>query len=390
MSKKQLAGLVLCSIVYWTVGNGITPLLPVFTEKLGADTAVAGYSLAVAYLALAAGGMAAGWLAGRVRSLRTLLILSAILGTPFMFLIGQATDMRQLAVFMSLGMFSGGMGLAVINIMTGYSAPEQERGRVFGAMAMTGAVGMLVGGLGAGPAADAWGFPGLFAAAALFTLLTPFLALLIEDRPAAAAAAEGPAAAGAVEKAALGSGFVLLFVAALVAMAANVASQIGRSLVMNDMDFNNTAISSTVAVSGLLTLPLPLLAGWLSDRMGRRLILGISYAAVSLALLVLAYASQLWHFWAVITLATVQSVVGGAVTPALGADLAPRPALGRAMALLSINPWIGGIVGFAAAGEATKAVGTATTMLAAAVLPLVGLVLLGFIRRTGISATAAT
>ncbi len=395
MSKKQLTALLLCSIIYWTVGNGIVPLLPVYTDSLGADTAVAGYSLAVAYLGLAAGAMAAVWLEGRVKSLRRLLIISALLSPPFMFLMGRAADIVQLVVFMSLAMFLGGLGIALISILAGYSAREEERGRVFGALAVTGSVGMLFGGLAAGPAADAWGYPGLFTAATVFSLLNPRVGLRVEDKRAAplsrdagaapkeetAAAPAAAAGAAGEEKARLGSGFWLLFLAAMVAMAANVASQIGRSLAMDELGFNATAISSTVAVSGVITLPLPLLAGWLSDRVGRRLILGISYVAVTLSLLVLANALELWHFWLVITLATVQSVVSGAVTPALGADLAPRSALGRAMALLSVTAWVGGILGFAATGQAVKGLGLGPTMLLAAALPLVGLVLLGFIRQ---------
>ncbi len=379
MSRKQLIALLLCSTVYWAVGNGIVPLLPVFTVQLGADTAVAGYSLSVAYAALAAGAMAAGWLVGRVRSLRQVLILDAMIGVPFMFLMGQATTIFQLDVFMVVAMFTGGMGIALISILAGYSAGEQERGRIFGALAMTGSVGMVLGGLGAGPAADTWGYPGLFAAAAAFSLLNPLLSLLVED-PHAAHEAAAPSPQAAAGKAGLGSGYWLLFVAAIAAMVANMASQIGRSLAMNDLGFNATAISSTVTVSGVITLPLPLLAGWLSDRGGRRLILGVSYAAVTLALLVLANAVELWHFWLVIALATVQSVVGGAVTPALGADLVPRPLLGRAMALLSVTTWVGGIVGFGGTGQAVQGLGLMPTMLLAAALPVVGLVLLAFIR----------
>ena len=385
MSKRQLAALVLCSVVYWTVGNGMTPLLPVFTESLGADTAMVGYSLSIAYVALAAGAMAAGWLVGRVKSLRRLLIISAFLSPPFLYLMGQATSIVQLVVFMSLAMFMGGLGLALISILTGYLAAEKERGRVFGALAMTGPVGILLGGLGAGPVADAWGFPGLFAVSAAFSLLAPLLAwLLLEKTPADAASAvatgNAPPAEEAGQKAGLGRGFTFLFLAALVVIAANVASQIGRTWAMNDLGFNLTAISSTQAVSGLVTLPLPLLAGWLSDRMGRRLILGLSYVTVTLALLVLVYSTELWHFWAVIILANAQATISGALTPALGADLVRRSAMGRAMALLSVTTWIGGILGFAAAGEAVKALGLGPTMLLAGLLPLVALALLGFIR----------
>ncbi len=45
MSKKQLAWLFLDSLGYWTVGNGLIQLLPVYATKLGANSAVAGYYL---------------------------------------------------------------------------------------------------------------------------------------------------------------------------------------------------------------------------------------------------------------------------------------------------------------------------------------------------------
>lgn len=408
MSKRQLAALFACSVVFWTVGNGIVPLLPVFTESLGADTAMAGYSLSIAYAGLAAGALAAGWLAERMAqaqrwrgtwSLKRLLIAGAVLSIPYMYLMGQATSMLGLVAIMLVAMFLGGMGLALIGILTGISAGEKERGTVFGILAIAGSVGMLLGGLYAGPVTDAWGYPGLFAVSAALSVLTPLLALLLEDKPAGAVPlardssappaqlpGAGPQAENAGRKTGLGQGFALLFLAAVAVMVANVASQIGRSLAMDGLGFNATAISSTVAISGLVTLPLPLLAGWLSDRVGRRLILGISYAMVTLALLVLANAAELWHFWVIVALASAQGTIGGAVAPALGADLASPQTMRRAMALLSLTTWVGGILGFAATGEAVKGLGLAPAMLLAGLLPLAGVVMLGFMRRPRVPA----
>ena len=39
MSKKQILALFVCSLVPWTVGNGLVPLLPVYATQLGADPA---------------------------------------------------------------------------------------------------------------------------------------------------------------------------------------------------------------------------------------------------------------------------------------------------------------------------------------------------------------
>ena len=42
MSKKQIATLFFCSLVPWTVGNGLVPLLPVYAGQLGANQSMAG------------------------------------------------------------------------------------------------------------------------------------------------------------------------------------------------------------------------------------------------------------------------------------------------------------------------------------------------------------
>ena len=55
MSRKQLLLLFVGSLVLWTVGNGTMPIVPVYALRLGASQAVAGYFIAFAFLALAAG-----------------------------------------------------------------------------------------------------------------------------------------------------------------------------------------------------------------------------------------------------------------------------------------------------------------------------------------------
>ena len=55
MSRKQLWVLFVCSLIHWTVGNGLLPLLPVYATHLGADQAAVGYYLSFVYVALLAG-----------------------------------------------------------------------------------------------------------------------------------------------------------------------------------------------------------------------------------------------------------------------------------------------------------------------------------------------
>jgi len=42
MTRKQLFALFSCSLIGWTVGNGLIPLLPVYATQIGAEPAVVG------------------------------------------------------------------------------------------------------------------------------------------------------------------------------------------------------------------------------------------------------------------------------------------------------------------------------------------------------------
>jgi len=96
----------------------------------------------------------------------------------------------------------------------------------------------------------------------------------------------------------------------------------------------------------------------------------------------LAAAVSLWHFLAV-------SCVGALTTGrrevglALVADLVPKESLGLTMSLSDAARWVGGIIGFAAAGYAVQSFGTRPTFIMAALLVLLSIILLIPIREPG-------
>lgn len=373
MPKRQLVLLFLCSLVPWTIGNGIIPLLPVFAAKLGASPAESGAFLAVAYVAITLGALSAGWISQRLHSRRKPLLVLSLVAVPLTWLCGQAADLLQLTLVTSALWFCGGIAFALTSILAGMLAGAAERGRVFGVLSMAGPVGSLLGGVLAGPLADAGGYAVMFAGFALLTLTWPLLVYLLKDaQPEKAAetkAADAP-------RAGLGWMFWLLFAAALLVMAASMAGVMGRSLVMDALKFSAASISSTGAVSGAVALPFGLLAGVLSDRVGRRGLLALGFLSTALGLGVMVFAAELWHFWLAISLITVQNAVSGAVGSALVTDLSPKPALSLGMALYSATAWLGGIAGFAATGLAAQALGFAPTFAIAAALALVSAAML--------------
>jgi MFS family permease len=305
MSKRQILALFVCSLVPWTVGNGLIPLLPVYATRLGADPATAGYYLAFSYAALAAGAVTAGWLSDRFQRRRIPIILAGLAGIPVAWLMGRVDNVLALTVLTAMLWFCGGIGLALIGLLAGLSAGEHERGRVFGILSLTSGLGALMGGLATGFIVERWGFPAMFSSLAAFLILWPLTGrFLTEQRADEVREREGLASRGP----ALGRSYHLLFAASLMASVAGFIVVLSRSLLMSDLGFGALAISSTGAVSGLVSMPLPLLMGWLSDRTGRKVYLVLSYLAGAASLAILAASLSLWHFFIV---SVLQSLLAG-------------------------------------------------------------------------------
>jgi MFS family permease len=380
MSKKQLLALFLCSLVPWTIGNGIAPLLPVQAAGLGATQALAGYLLSLSHLAMAAGTVTAGWLSDRFRRHKIPAIVAGLASTPALWLMGQATTLWGLAVALAAWFFCAGLIMALISIAAGLCAEGRQRGKVFGLLALTAELGALFGGGLAGPMAERWGYASMYAVLSLIGILGPLAGLLWEER--GGAKAPSPETAPAREGRGLGKGFHLLFVASLGAAIASFVFFLGRSFVMADLGFDAAALSTAGAIGGAIALPVPLLAGWLSDRLGRKRFVAFSFLATTAALLVLCASTDLWHFWVASVLFTL-SFVGGPAGSALVTDLVPREALGRGLAVYNATTWLGGIAGCALTGYAAQGLGTTPTLIAGAFLPLLAVGLLAAAGRAG-------
>jgi MFS family permease len=359
----------------------MTPLLPVYAAELGASPAVAGYFLSFSFLALAAGTLGAGWLSQKLQHRKMLIIVGGVVTIPILWLMGRVTSIWVLTALSATWYFSGGVALTLINILAGLFAQETERGRDFGILALTNPLGALAGGLATGAVADRWGFPTMFAVLALFGTLWPLAGLFLQDKPMARV--QPGATAGAGERPGLGRSFALLFLASLVASVANFVFVMGRSVAMDGLGFAAAAISNTGAIGGAVTLPLPPLIGWLSDRIGRKQFLALCYLASAVGLLFLAVSVSLWHFWVASVLVSILMPVNMGVGSALVTDLVPRESVERGISLFNATTWMAGVVGFAGTGYAVQSLGMATTFVAGALSTLMAIVLLIPIRHGG-------
>lgn len=372
ISRKQLTSLFFCSLVPWIVGNGLTPLLPVYATRLGANSAVAGYYLALSYLALALGALSAGWVSAKFHRQKLPIIIVSLVGIPTSWLMGQASTVWGLTVLTAVLWFFGGLGLALIAILTGLSAGENERGKIFGILALTNGLGALVGGLGTGWLVERWGYTAMFSVLAIFMALWPLSGLLLEEKEVKQSKTESTpdrALPG------LGKSFYLLFTASALASIASFFVVLIRSIMMNNLKFGPLEITSTGAIGGLIAMPFPLLMGWLSDRIGRKTFLFIGYLMGFASLVLLAFSKALWNYWAVFALQGIASG-GGSIGSALVTDLVPRESLGKGLAVFGSAAWIGGVIGFAMAGYSLQNLGFMPTFIIGGCLALAAIGLL--------------
>ncbi|HYA13451.1 MAG TPA: MFS transporter [Syntrophales bacterium] len=379
MSKKQITGLFICSLTIWTLGNGLLPLLPVYAKQLGAKSAETGYYMSFIYFAIAASTVTAGWLSDKLQRRKMLLLLAGVLIIPSTLLLGQVPTFGYLILLTAVLWFLGGMGLTLVSILAGMFAEKSQRGKVFGTLALTGALGSLIGGLTTGPIADWYGYPTMFTVLAIGMVLLPLAALVLEDRPVTQAP---PGQASVVrDQPELGNKFFLFVTASILIGIVTFSGILGISLTMIGQSFASTAIASTQVIGGAVALPIPPIVGWLSDRIGRKRLLALSYLMGTLMLLILAWSISIWHFWLVAVLRSALFYANNGLGQALVTDLVAKESLARGIALFNATAWIGGILGFGTAGYAIQNLGLVSTFVIGSFLPPIAIILLVPIRQ---------
>jgi MFS family permease len=381
MNKRQLALLFTSNLIMMTMGGGISSLAPVYaTTQLGAEPGAAGLFMSFAFLGLAAGTLAGGWLSDRFQHRKAFFTVLTVVDCVALWSMGRLPTFGHLAVVMAFDWFLGGINLTLLSILAGLFAEPSQRGRVYGILSLTGSLGALLS-MGSGVIVDRRGFRAMFTVAALVSLCNPLIGLLLEDKVVVPSEQKDASPAG--RWVGLGGSFFFLLAGRLTATAAQFVGALSRTLVMGEMGFAATAISSAAAVGGGVALGLSLLAGWLSDRVGRKWLLAACYFGGAAGLAVLVAATSLVHFWTVAILLSMVGSVAGGIGSAVVTDLVPQESLGRGLSLFSAMGWVGGIVGYASTGYAIQNVGLMPTLVVAVLVSLVAVALLVPIRLPG-------
>jgi MFS family permease len=379
MKKRQLVALCLCIGLINYVGTANLGLLPVYAVRLGADPATTGFFLAFNFFITMLGTLTGGWLSDHLGQRKRILLISYAAWIPAALLMTQATDILGLAATLGMAWFPGGIALAMVNSITALSAPPGERGKVFGWLALAAGIGGMFAGIISGRVVDRWDFPALFVMMSIGAAAMLVIATFIEDRPSKRELSPTSSRAAGAQTG-FGRVIYLLLLANLLARLGLFTSDLGRPLAMTGLHFDATAISSAIGVSNAFNLPLPLLVGWLSDRVGRKRFLVGCYGLGAAGIFLLIPAAALWQFWLSASLAAV-IITGMSVTQATVADRMPPEAMGKGMSMFNTSSWIAGMVGLSSTGYLIQTVGMSTTLLLGALLPIISIALVTRLRR---------
>jgi MFS family permease len=242
---------------------------------------------------------------------------------------------------------------------------------------MTNGLGAIIGGLSVGPMVDRWGYSTAFVVLCLFSTVLLISAILVKDKKIDKKIDQKEPKITEVPN--FGRAYFILLVSFFFAGVALSTALMGRSLAMSNLAFTAAALTSTNVVSGMVSLPFPLVLGWLSDRFGRKRLMVYCFLSITLALVLLAVSKEIWHFW----IAAILYRIGMSdrnVGAAYVSDLVDPKALGRGVSLFQCMEWIGLTIGFAAVGNAFQAFGVTATSFISAILPVIGIILIMLIR----------
>jgi MFS family permease len=367
--NKQLLYLFLCNFAILFIGFGLFPLLPLYAADFGASPSFIGLYLAITYIAISIGSILAAHLSERLPR-KTLFVTAGLLGTPALFLLGRVQSLWHIVILTVLVWFAGGIGLSISNVLTALHATSSTRGKAFGLLALASPLGALLGGLIVGWLVSWSGYPLMFSVLAIVWTMYPLLAWTkVHDKPTCVPSGKTPQTVPPAHRP--GTPYLFLLVTILLASMTLNVGRLGLSMAMKSQQFSPGDVSTANAFGGLTTIPITLLIGVLSDRLGRKRFLLTGFVVAMIGTLALIGAQTLWQFWIVSSLILASRSVITSMSPAYATDLLSRRALGKALPLVGTMNWVSGVIGFAGSGFVLDTFGPTSLYSAATILAVI-------------------
>jgi MFS family permease len=372
MPKSTLAGLLFSSLVLWTIGNGLFPLLPGYAAKLGSNPSETGVFLAGIFLALVTGSLIPGLLRERVRTSLVVVIVVGMFTGVGLWVMGTVQSVPLLIASTTVTWFCFGWQIFRIRLFAAEHSSSTERVPVFSYLSATVALGAFLGGSGEGLVAERFGFPILFRSLAVMSLgvWMPICKSVFEippDRP-------GVSADASIKTGTLGRDYWVFTIVTLLSSVVGFCARIGTPLAMHEMKLGPTLVAGTVSVGGAVSLLASFVMPRLVDRFGFYRTLLFIFGLLVVGILLPAASLSLGAFYISAISVSVFFYAGAAVRLAFVASMLPARTLARGMAVFDAASWLAGCIGFIVMGWAVEKTGIFVPFVSCA---LVGLTAIG-------------
>ncbi len=352
----------------------VYPLVPLFlTSVLGAPVAAVGLIEGLAEGAASLFKTVGGWASDRLRARRPLVFAGYVLSAVAKPLLA-AAYVWPVALLVRLGDRTGkGIRTAPRDALVADATPWESRGRAFGFHRAADTLGAVIGpALALGLlAVFADNFRLIFVLAFLPAVAAVALIALVRERPPAPA----PPEAARVAWRGLGTGFYVFLGISLLFALGN-SSDVFLLLRAKDVGLSNSEVVLSYMLFNLVYAALAMPAGVVSDRLGRRNVIGGGFAVFAMVYLGFALAGRGAVVWPLFAVYGVHMALTEGVGRAFVADFVPSERRATALglyqgamgAMILLSSVIAGALWDAIDPAAPFFLGGATSLVALALL----------------------
>ena len=334
-SRKNVVVLGLVSMFNDVASEMVYPIIPVFlTSVLGAPVAIVGFIEGVAEATANVLKVFSGWLSDRLRRRKGFVAGGYLLSALAKLLLSVAISWQYVLTARFIDRFGKGVRTAARDALIADSAGPHERGAAFGLHRALDTVGAVVGPLIALLLLQLWSgnYPRIFLVAAIPAFLGVALLLVgVKEPPHDSSPPRVPIT---LRLSQFGKPFRLFLLASVVFALGN-SSDAFLILRSQSLGFSVTGtvllyVAFNVVYS-LLSYPF----GSLSDRLGMRSLLTLSFFLFALVYAGFGFAPEGWYLWIFFVLYGVYMAMSEGISKAYIANLVPAEVKGTAIGLFA-------------------------------------------------------
>ena len=335
--------------------QGLLPLYPIITEKVGATKQQNGYILAASYSMLLISTLLSGKLVSKFINARTLLIVSILPMCIGMSLLGTASTVYSFVVCSLLLFFFAGINIITGIILISHFSNNLSIGKNFGIIGLSNLLGSLIGGFVVGPVLQNFGYQKGFVLFAILLFVTCCFTFFI-DKPSIKTTINSRT------KFSFSKPFSFALLSFVLAVMLIHVFLFCFSLSMKANGFNISQISIYAALGTALVLPFPYLFGRWTAKYNPKLLLTVCYTSMGLALLCLLLPKYRGYILLAVALMSILSFAGRAVIVAMVFPWFTEKEMPMAQALMGTAAWLAAIIGYLSSGFILQKFGLTITL----------------------------